>query len=147
MTINRRLIAVAAIALAAGTMLAASQAAPSSRDPSQPRLGLRVAKPPTVAIGADGAVLVYELWVTNVSTDQWTIHKLEVRSADKERRVLHTIEGPELDSLIGRPGTSLARADRRVLGGAGWGLIWLCPESTRFLGVVGQPQGFLCSPA
>lgn len=127
MTINRRLFSVAIVALAAGTTLAASQSRrpPAPRDPSQPRLGLRVPKPPTVAIGADGAVLVYELWVTNVAMDQWAIQKVEVLSADKDRRVLQTIEGPDLDPMIARPGTAVTRAERRVLAGAGWALVYL----------------------
>jgi murein DD-endopeptidase len=126
MTINRRLFLVAIIAFAAGTLLTAaqSQRPPAPRDPSRPRLGLRVSNPPTVAIGADGAVLVYELWVTNAATDQWTIQKVEVLSADKESRVLQTIEGSDLDSMIGRPGTSVSRLERRVLAGAGWGLVY-----------------------
>jgi len=127
MILNLRLFSGAIIALAASTMLAAaqSQTAPAPRDPSRPRIGLRVPKPPTVAIGASGPVLVYELWVTNVATDQWTLQKVEVLSADKERRVLQRIDGPDLDSMIGRPGTSINRPDRRVLAGGGWGLVYL----------------------
>ena len=125
MTIKPRLFSAAIIVLAGGTMLAAAQSPPAPRDATRPRLGLRVPKPPTVAIGADGAVLVYELWVTNVATDQWTIQKVEVLSADKERRILQTIEASDLDPMISRPGTSVSRPDRRVLAGGGWALIYL----------------------
>jgi murein DD-endopeptidase len=103
---------------------------PASAQPSQdptrrPRLALRVPKPPTVASTANGAVLVYELHVMNVSPQPWTIQKIDVFSGDSGNPLLQTLAPDAIESSIVRPGTSLAGADRRLLGGAGWAVTYL----------------------
>jgi murein DD-endopeptidase len=81
-------------------------------------LELRVPKAPTVAHGADGAFLVYELHVSNFGAQALTLKTLEVTSADPARRVLFTLSDSTLAQSISRPGPAVPAAERaRVAGG------------------------------
>jgi murein DD-endopeptidase len=100
--------------------------AQSSQDPiRRPRLALRVPKPPTVAPTANGAVLVYELHVMNVSPQPWTILKIDVLSAASGTPPVLALAPDAIEASIARPGTSLTGADRRILGGSGWAVIYM----------------------
>jgi hypothetical protein len=127
MTTVFRLAVLSLIGSIGGLPFAGSPlSAQSALDPTRrPRLALRVPKPPTVALTASGAVLVYELHVMNVSPQPWTILKVEVLSGASGTPLLHTLTPDAIESSIVRPGTNLTGSDRRLIGGAGWAVIYL----------------------
>ncbi len=115
------------VGVTGGLLFAGSAVSAQPRlDPTRrPRLALRVPKPPTVAVTPNGAVLVYELHVMNVSPQPWTIEKVDVLSDAAGTPLLQVLAANAIESSIVRPVTSLADSDRRVLGGAGWAVIYL----------------------
>jgi murein DD-endopeptidase MepM/ murein hydrolase activator NlpD len=126
-TIFRLSILGLLVGVTGGLLFAGAPVSAQSRlDPTRrPRLALRVPKPPTVAVTANGAVLVYELHVMNVSPQPWTIQKIDVLSDAAGTPLLQALAANAIESSIVRPGTSLAGSDRRVLAGAGWAVIYL----------------------
>jgi murein DD-endopeptidase MepM/ murein hydrolase activator NlpD len=121
------LIAATSALVFAGPPIAAQS--PQMRSPEaatrRPQITLRTPKPPTVAMTADGAVLVCEVHVTNSSAQPWTLQKIEVlSSAAAGSPVLQTLAPDVIEASTNRPGTALAGPDRRVFAGAGWGVIY-----------------------
>jgi murein DD-endopeptidase len=104
----------------------------ATRATRRPQITLRTPKAPTVAITADGAVLVYEVHITNSSVQPWTLKKIEALSGAAGRPVLQTLAPDAIEASINRPGTILAGPDRRVFAGAGWGVIyfWIPVDAT-----------------
>ena len=97
-----------------------------SQDPTRrPRLAIRVPKPPLVATTAIGSVLVYELHIMNASPQTWTIQKIDVLSGSPGAPLLQALTLDAIDSSIVRPGSSLAGGERRLIGGAGWALVYM----------------------
>jgi murein DD-endopeptidase len=84
-----------------------------------PALELRVPKPPTVGVGANGSFLTYELHVTNFGQQPMTLRGVDVVTADSAHRVLLTLTDSTLLQSIARPGVTLPAAERqRIAGGA-----------------------------
>ncbi|MEP6689912.1 MAG: M23 family metallopeptidase [Gemmatimonadaceae bacterium] len=98
------LIAVLAIAASAAAV------AVSAQIPAQ--VEIRVPKAPTVAVFGAGAFAVYELHVTNVSTDTITLQRLEVVDGSGGKTLL-TAQDSVLLTALSRPGTPMPR-DRRA---------------------------------
>lgn len=75
----------------------------------------RVPKAPSVATGANGAFLVYEIWVTNLEPRELKWTRVEV--TDARGRTLHTLADSALWRDLARPGQgNIGAADRPRLG-------------------------------
>jgi murein DD-endopeptidase len=124
-TIFRRAVLGLLVGATTGLLFDGSSISAQQDPTRRPRLALRVPKPPTVAVTANGAALVYELHVMNVAQQPWTIQKVDVFSNASGTPLLQALSANAIESSIVRPGTNLAGGDRRVLGGAGWAVIYL----------------------
>lgn len=82
-----------------------------------PPLELRVPKAPTIAAGVNGAVLAYELHVTNFGVQPVTLRAVEVVAADSGRRTLFAIADSTLTRSLARPGVTLPAPERTRIGG------------------------------
>jgi murein DD-endopeptidase MepM/ murein hydrolase activator NlpD len=78
-----------------------------------PSIEFRVPKPPTLARGADGAFLAWELHITNLTAAATTLRRVEVLDG---AAVIAVLEGAELPRDIGRPGVGLPAGGRAHLG-------------------------------
>jgi murein DD-endopeptidase len=78
-------------------------------------LELRVPKPPTVAQAEGGAVLAFELHVTNFARRTVSLKKVEILAGEAERGVLLTLSDSALAQAIARPALQLPAAERATL--------------------------------
>ena len=90
-----------------------------------PPLELRVPKAPTVAYGAEGPFLAYELHVTNFGAQPLTLRGVDVVTSDPSREVLLTLADSTLDQSLARPGLAPTAADRRTLAGGTRAVLYL----------------------
>ncbi|HET9012381.1 MAG TPA: M23 family metallopeptidase, partial [Gemmatimonadaceae bacterium] len=109
----------------AGSFTSASVATARAQAMLPPPLELRVPKAPTVATGAEGAFLAYELHVTNFGAQPLTLRTVEVITADRTRRVLFTLSDSTLAQSLARPGVTLAAAERPRIAGGMRGVVYL----------------------
>jgi len=101
--------AVLAIATAVPTAVVRAQAA------FPPALEVRVPKPPTVTHGGGETILPYELHVTNLTTQPFTITRIEVVNADNST-VIETLADSALARAITRVGVRLPVPERAHVG-------------------------------
>jgi murein DD-endopeptidase len=97
-----------------------------------PSIELRVPKPPTVAAGAAGAFLAYELHVTNLTANDVRLSRIDVldgptrpTSGVSAGTVLHTAGDSALRRDIHRPGALVPPADRPLVGGGMRAIVYL----------------------
>jgi hypothetical protein len=90
-----------------------------------PALELRVPKSPTVATGAEGPFLAYELHVTNFGAQQLTLRSVDVVSVDPSREVLFSLADSTLDQSLSRPGLAATAPDRRTITGGGRTVLYI----------------------
>lgn len=113
--------ALGALLLVSIPHLAAAQAARWISPPVE----MRVPKPPTIAPINGGAVLAYELHMTNWVAQPFAVQRVEVVHA-ADGRVLSTLADSTLARALGRPGmTPTNPSDRTRIGGGMRGVAWL----------------------
>ncbi len=112
-----RLIASGAAALAFGLAMPALAQLP-------PSLEVRVPKPPTVFVGDSGAAAVYELHLTNFTTNVLVLTRVEVLNGD-DGSVLHVVGDSALERFLGRPGANPPPGERAKIGGGMRAIVFL----------------------
>lgn len=80
-----------------------------------PAMEVRVPKPPTVTHGGGQTILPYELHITNLTTQPFTITRIEVLNADNAA-VIATLADSALARAIARVGVRLPAAERAHVG-------------------------------
>ena len=80
-----------------------------------PAMEVRVPKPPTVMHGGGQTILPYELHVTNLTTQPFTITQIDVVNADNNA-LLATLADSALTRAITRVGVRLPPAERAHVG-------------------------------
>lgn len=112
---RRSLFAATTVAALFGAAAGSPAAAQGANLP--PSVELRVPKAPTIAIGAEGSFLVYELHVTNLGAQPLTLSRVEVSTVAAPSRSLLTLSDSGLTHSIARPGLSAAPAERNRIDG------------------------------
>src|SRR5260221_5477567 len=69
--------------------------------------------------------MVYELYVTNFSSQPTTLKSVEVLTGDDERRVLFTLSDSALTQNMARPGAAVPAAERAKIAGGLRALVFL----------------------
>jgi hypothetical protein len=101
-------------------VFATASATPASAQLVQlpPSIEFRVPKPPTLARGADGAFLAWELHITNLTPGAVSLRSVEVLDAAGPPRPLAVLQDSALLRILARPGTPLGPEGRaRIEGG------------------------------
>jgi murein DD-endopeptidase len=111
-----------AIILAASAMLCVSGGVRAQIPPS---VELRVPKAPTVARADAGAFLAYELHVTNLTPNVFTITGVDVLRGPVGDTVLYTLADSALTRDMNRPGPTMAAAKRPTIEGGMRGIVYL----------------------
>jgi len=81
-----------------------------------PSIEFRVPKPPTVAVSDSGALLSYELHVTNLTSIPMRLRRVEVLDADKPSVVVSSLSDSALLRAVARPAPVIPAAKRTEIG-------------------------------
>lgn len=95
-------------------MVAAVRAAVAQQIP--PSVEFRVPKTPTIAQSDSGALIVYELHITNLTSTPMRLRRVEVLDADKQSVVVSNLADSALLRAIARPAPAIPVAQRTVIG-------------------------------
>jgi hypothetical protein len=99
---------------------------PVSRDGSiPPQIEFRVPKPPTVATGDSGSMLLYELHITNLTPDVMALRRLEVVRGDTPATSLLTVVDTALTRILTRPGSTIMPSARLNIAGGSRAMVYL----------------------
>jgi hypothetical protein len=110
---------------ALAVVLLPGASAPQAARWISPPVEIRVPKPPVVAPIDGGAVLAYEMHITNWAPQPFNLQRVEVVSGT-DGRVLLTLADSTLARSFGRPGiVPSSPSDRTRLGGGLRGVTWL----------------------
>jgi hypothetical protein len=82
-----------------------------------PSIEFRVPKSPTIAVSDSGALLSYELHVTNLTPTAMTLRRVEVLDAEKKNVVVSNLADSLLLRAVARPGPSIRLAERTQIAG------------------------------
>jgi murein DD-endopeptidase len=97
-----------------------------------PSIEFRVPKPPTVAIGSNGAFVAYELHITNLTNAPMHVGLVEALDMSANA-VLASMRDSVLRSSISRPGVSVPAPERTRIGGGLRAItyLWIPVDSAR----------------
>jgi murein DD-endopeptidase len=103
---------------------AASLGWSQSRRPIVPSVDIQVPSPPIPVSIAGKRHLAYELHITNFRSSEITLTKVEVSDAVRGNR-LGAFQDADLERLLGRPGASVDKSKRRVIGAGMRAVVYL----------------------
>lgn len=117
----QRALAIAGLVLALCAAPAASLHAQARIPPS---VEMRVPKPPTVAVGSDGAFLTYELHITNLTPGALRLERVDVVDAADSATVA-SVSDSILQRALNRPGPRVPAEERATIGGGLRAVVYL----------------------